>query len=96
MDHGVTSLHFRQGALVRTCGYKGIVNVHYLQHPRQDGNIVTFQAVRISGAIPMLMVMANYGQHFTEGLQWLTDSLAIYRMALHHIPLGGGQLSSLL
>src|SRR5437868_8714555 len=54
------------------------------------------KAVRVSRTVPVLVMMANYGQHSAEGFQRLADRLAILGMPLHHIPFRGSEFAALL
>ena len=65
-QHRFFGLWLGQRRLVWTGGRQRVKNIHHLQHSCEHGNVMSFQAVRISGTVPMLVMMANDGQYFSE------------------------------
>ena len=71
--HGLGSLLVAQGWLVRAGGAKCVVDVDYLQDSGQRGNIGRSQAVRITRAVRMLVMVADDGQYQPQGMQGLAN-----------------------
>ena len=65
--------------LVAECGFVGtlraqrIVDVHHLQHARQQRNFAPPQAIGISAAVGMFVMTANNRQHQAQRLERLAD-----------------------
>ena len=85
----------RNRRLVRTLGAQRVVHVHHLQNARQQGDIGAFERVRISRAIPVLVMVANDGQHVAKGAQRFHDVLADDGMLAHDLPLIGCKVRAL-
>src|SRR5438270_8093433 len=65
-QHRFLGLGLRQRRFVWTGGRQRVKNIHYLQHSGEHGDVMSFEAVWISGTVPMLVMMANDGQYFSE------------------------------
>src|SRR5438874_766245 len=68
--------------LVRTCRGERVVHVHGLKYTRQQRDIVPGEPVGVAGSVPMLVMMADYGEHTSKRFQRTTDGFAGYGMLL--------------
>ena len=65
-QHGLLCLRCRECRFVRPRSGECVKNIYYLKDPRQDGNVVAVEPVRVPRAIPMLMMMPNDRENLTE------------------------------
>src|SRR5262249_54542482 len=96
IEHRVASLCLWQCRLIRPGCHQSVVDVNNLEHARKDWDVMALESIRISGTVPILVVVADDRQHFAKRLQRLTDGLAVSRMPLHHIPLFRSELAAFL
>src|SRR6266566_437894 len=84
-----------ESRLVRTRGPQRVVYVHHLQDASEPGNTLAGERIGVSGAVEVLVMIADDGQHQTKRLQGAADVLSGNRMALHYDPFLGGEIRAL-
>ena len=86
----VGCLHTRT---VRPIGRQRVEAVHHLQNPGANRNLLAGKAVRITCAVPVLMVMPDDRHDGIREFDHRQDVGADRRMTLHHLELGRRELS---
>src|SRR5438876_3346635 len=81
----------REPLAVRPVGRHRVEGVADEDDPRLERNLLAALAVRIAGAVPVLVAGAHDRAYVLEALDGRDDPLAELRVRLHHRPLLGGQ-----
>src|SRR3954470_15027421 len=87
VEHGGLALHVAKGRLIRPFRSQRIVNVANLQSTREQRDALPAKPIGVAAAVPVLVVMADYGQHAAQAAQWPADVLTGDRMLLDDYPL---------
>src|SRR5438132_631905 len=86
LDDGAFGVEGGECRLIRTRGGQRVIDVHDLEHAREQWYLLAGEAVRISGTIPMLVMAANDWQNITHALQRPDDLFPDDRMLMHSGP----------
>ena len=80
-----------EGLAVGTVGGEGVKSVAGQHDPRCEGDLLTDQAVRIPGAVPVLVLVTYCLSDPTESGQRTEDALAHGGVLAHGLPFAGGE-----
>src|ERR1700674_4979965 len=94
--HSGRSLLVRPRRLIRTRSPKCIINVHYLEHAREQRYVLSTQCVRVAATIRVLVMTSNDWKYKPQRSERTAYLLARGRMLLHDLPFGRGEIGSLL
>src|SRR4051812_11791718 len=96
VEHGGLALHVAKGRLIRPLRSQRIVNVPNLQSSREQRDIFPAKPIGVAAAIPVLVMVADDGQHVAQAAQRTADVLASHWMLLHDHPFVGRQVDVFL
>ncbi len=82
--------------LVGTIGRQGIKRVGYRDHPRQQRNLISLQAVRIAPAIESFVMQFNAGKHLGKLRNRTQNVGALRSVSLHDLKFFRGQRAGFL
>ena len=74
----------------------GVIGIHHGNDPAEQGNALPAQAVGITGAVPALVMMADFIGNAPELIVAVGNFVALDRMGFQNGPLVGGQLAGLV
>src|SRR5260370_23623792 len=90
-DESVHRLFGCQGAAIGALGRQGIEAVHGRQDARTDWNLYSLETIGITGAVPLLVVVAYDGHYRIRKFHPVKNLRAYYQVNLHLIELLGRQ-----
>ena len=78
-------------ALVGPLRRQSIVDVGDLEDSGEQRNVLAFEPVRISGAIPAFVMVPDDGEYRGQQRDGAADFLALHRVGAHHVPFAFGE-----
>src|SRR6266481_3640538 len=91
--HDGEGLFRRKSLAIGPVRSKRVVDVGDLKDARGEWNLFALQAVRVSGAVLLFMVVANDGQNIAKGSEWGANSFTYHGVLLHDFSFFGSQRS---
>ena len=92
----VDGLLARHRAAVLAVFAHGVEAIDDREHARRERYLLALQAVRVAGAVPALVVVADDGHERVRELDAFEYLRADHRVQLHPVELGGGELARLV